>query len=56
MNSAKNNHLLSYGAKTISDHFRNSNFFENLKNFLNFSQYFSHDKCVEYVEIMYDLG
>ena len=48
MKSAKNNHLLSYGAKTISDHFMNSNFFQNL----NFSQYFSHDKCVEYVEIV----
>ena len=52
MMSAKNNHLLSYGAKTISDHFRNSSFFQNLKKILTFSQYFSHDKCVEYVEIM----
>ena len=50
--SAKNNLLLSYGAKTISDHFRNSNFFQNLKKILNFSWYFSRDKCVEYVEIM----
>ena len=52
MKSAKNNHLLSYGAKTISDHFRNSNFFQNIEKILNFFQYFSHDKCVEYVEIM----
>ena len=52
MKSAKNKHLLSYGEKTISDHFGNSNFFQNLKKNLNFSQYFSHDKCVEYVEIM----
>ena len=29
--SAKNNHLLSYGAKTISDHFRNSNFLSKPK-------------------------
>ena len=52
MKSAKNNQLLSYGAKTISDHFGNSNFFQNLKKNLKFSQYISHDKCVEYVEIM----
>ena len=31
-------------------------FFQNLEKFLNFSQYFLLDKCVEYVEIMWDLG
>ena len=51
MKSAKNNlRVLSYRAKTISDHFRNSNIQNFLKN-LNFSQYASHVKRVEYAKL-----
>ena len=52
MKSAKNNlWVLSYGAKTISDHFRNQFFFQFFFKNLNFSQYASHGKRVEYAKL-----
>ena len=43
--------VLSYGAKTISDHFRNSIYFQIVFKNLNFSQYASLGKCVEYAKL-----
>ena len=51
MESAKKIWALSYGTKTISHHFRNSNFFQFFLKNLIFSEYASHGKCVEYAKL-----